>query len=89
MHGRKTVCGNEFATILKLESDTTKLLTQNLSSCKFFSVCIDESTDITSSARLAIFSRFCKGDQLCEKMVALLTLPERTTGAEICKTVKK
>ena len=60
--------------ILKLESDTTKQLTQDLSSCKFFSVCIDESRDITSSARLAIFSRFCKGDELYEKMVALLTL---------------
>ena len=60
--------------ILKLESDTTKQLTQDLSSCKFFSVCIDESREITSSARLAIFSRFCKGDELYEEMVALLTL---------------
>ena len=54
---------------------------------KFFSICIDENTDITSSRRLAIFSRFCKGDKLCEEMVALLTLPERTTGAKICKAV--
>ena len=42
--------------ILKLESDTSKHLTQDLSSCKFFSICIDESTDIASSVRLAIFS---------------------------------
>ena len=60
--------------ILKLENDTTKQLTQDLSSCKFFSVCIDENRDITSSARLAIFSRFCKGDELYEEMVALLIL---------------
>ena len=33
--------------ILKLESDTTKHLTQDWSSFKFFSICIDESTDIT------------------------------------------
>ena len=71
--------------ILKLESNTAKQLTQDLSSCKYFSICIDESTDITSSARLAIFSRFCKGDEICEEMVALLTLPERTTGATMCK----
>ena len=71
--------------ILKLKSDTTKQLTQDLSSCKFFSICIDESTKITLSARLAIFSRFCKGDELCEEMVALLTLLEPSTGAEICK----
>ena len=71
--------------ILKLESDTTKQCRQDLFLCKYFSICIDESIDITSSARLAIFSRFCKGDEICEEMVALLTLPERITGAEICK----
>ena len=63
--------------IFELESDTNK-------QCKYFSICIDESTDITSSVRLAIFSRFCKGDKICEEMVAFLTLLERTTGAEIC-----
>ena len=36
--------------ILKLESDTTKQLKQDLSSCKYFPICIDESTDIKSSA---------------------------------------
>ena len=50
-----------------------------------FSICIDESTDFTSSARLAIFSRFCKGDEIGKEMVALLTLPERTTEAAMCK----
>jgi len=67
-----------------MESDT-KQFTQDLSSCKYFSICIDESTDITSSARLAIFSRYCKGDEICVEMFALLTLPERPAGAEICK----
>ena len=56
-----------------------------MSSCKCFSICIDKSTDKTSSVGLAIFSRFCKGDEICEEMVALLTLPERSTGAEICE----
>ena len=56
-----------------------------MSSCKYFLICIDEITDITSFARLAIFSRFCISDEICEEMVALQPLPERTTGAEICK----
>lgn len=73
--------------ILKLEKNTAEQLTNDLSSCKFFSICVDEITDITSSARLAIFSRFCRGDEVCEEMVALVTLPEHTTGAEICKAV--
>ena len=68
-----------------MESDTTKQLRQDLPSCKYFSICIDGSTNIASFARLAIFSRFCKGDKICEEMVALLTLLWRTTGAEICK----
>ena len=57
-----------------------------MSSSKYFSICIDKSTDITSSAGLAIFSRFCKGDEICEEMVAFPALPERTTRVEICKT---
>ncbi|XP_069195852.1 SCAN domain-containing protein 3-like, partial [Procambarus clarkii] len=73
--------------ILKLERNTAEQLTKDLSSCKFFSICVDESTDITSSARLAIYSRFCRGDEVCEEMVALASLPERTIGTEICKTV--
>ena len=67
-----------------MQSNITKQLKQDLSSCKYFSICIDESTDIISSAKLPS-SRFCKGDKICEEMVALLTLPERTTRAEKCK----
>ncbi|XP_042206826.1 general transcription factor II-I repeat domain-containing protein 2A-like isoform X1 [Homarus americanus] len=73
--------------ILKMEMNTTDQLTKDLASCKFFSICVDESTDITSSARLAIFSRFCRDDEVCEEMINLVTLPERTTGADICKAV--
>ena len=59
--------------ILTLESDTTKQMRHDLSSCKYFSICIDESTDVTSSAWVATYSRFCKGHEICEEMVALLT----------------
>lgn len=44
--------------IFKMERNTTDQLTKDLASCKFFSLCVDESTDITSSARLAIFLDF-------------------------------
>ena len=54
---------------LKFGSDTTKQLRQDLSSCRYFSISIDKSTDIT----------------FCKEVVALLTLPGGTTGAEICK----
>jgi hypothetical protein len=59
----------------------------HIGSCKFLSICLDNSTDVTSSARLVIIARFCSGDEIREKMVNLVTLPENTTGAEICKAV--
>ena len=74
--------------ILKLESDTTTQLRQYLSTCEYFCFCIDESIDVTSSGKLAIFSRFCKGDEICKEIIVLLTLLERTTKAEICKAAE-
>lgn len=54
---------------------------------KFLSFCFDESTDVTSSARLAIITQFCRGDEICKELVNLVTLPEHATGAEICKAI--
>ena len=34
-----------------------------------------------------LFSQFCRGDEVCEEMLALVTLSEHTTGVEICKTI--
>ena len=31
--------------------------------------------------------RFCKGGEICEGMVAVLTLPERPPGPEICRQI--
>lgn len=55
-----------------MEKNKSEQLTKDLTSCE--------------SDTLAIFSQFCR-DKVREEMVALLTLPECTTGAEICKTV--
>ncbi len=73
--------------IIKLENNTSEQLSKDLMSCKYFSICLDESTDITSSARLAIFARFCMDDKICEELINIVTLPERTTGADICEAV--
>ena len=39
------------------------------------------------NARLTYFLNFVKGDEACEEMVALVTLPDHITKAEICKAV--
>ena len=36
-----------------------------------------------------MFSQFYKGDEICEEMVAVLTLPEHTSGAKVCKAAMK
>ncbi|KAG7171957.1 ZBED8-like 1, partial [Homarus americanus] len=74
--------------ILKMETNIVEHLTKDIGSCKLLSIRLDESTDVISSARLAIIARFCRGDETCEELVNLVTLHELTTGAEICKAVK-
>ena len=51
------------------------------------SFCLDETTDITSSARLAIFARYCSGHEMYEELLSLETLSSNTTGKDICEIV--
>jgi len=50
-------------------------LIHDLNQCLFFSICIYESTDITSSERLSIISRFCINDEVCEVLRKLAFIP--------------
>ena len=75
--------------IIKLSSNVEDQLKTDLSTCKTFSICLDESTDVTSSARLAIIARYLRGDEMREELIALANLPGTTTGAVICKCVVK
>lgn len=67
-----------------MERNTAERLIKDLSSCNFFLYLCWWKYE---SARLAIFSQFCRHDEVCEEMVSLVTLPEHTTRAEICKAV--
>jgi len=75
--------------IMKLESNVKDQLKTDLSICHTFSICLDESTDVTSSARLAIIARYPRGDEIREELIALANLPGTTTGMDICKCVVK
>jgi hypothetical protein len=63
--------------ILKMKKKTADQLTKDIGSCKFLSTCLDESTDVKSSARLAIIARFCSGDDVRKELVNLVTLPKK------------
>ena len=45
-----------------------------------FSVCLDESTYVTSTARLAIIARFPFVDIVKEELIKLMTLSAKTRG---------
>jgi hypothetical protein len=76
------------ARIMDLSKNVHQTMTRDLASCKFFSISLDETTDITSRARLAIIARYFDGAIIREELVKLETLPVSTTGKEIFKAVK-
>ncbi|XP_025203226.1 zinc finger BED domain-containing protein 5-like [Melanaphis sacchari] len=69
--------------ILKMTVNISDQLQSDINSCDFFSICLDETTDIKSSARLAIFSRFSNGNEMREELLKLANIPERTRGTDL------
>ncbi|XP_076365948.1 protein FAM200A-like [Tachypleus tridentatus] len=65
----------------------SRIANKDIGSYKLFFICLGESTGVTSSAKLAIIARLCRGDEICEELVNLVTLPKHTTGVEICKAL--
>lgn len=49
-------------------------------------ICLDETTDIKSSNRLAIIANFPKENKTHEELLNLTNIPERTTGID-CEVV--
>ncbi|GFW95545.1 general transcription factor II-I repeat domain-containing protein 2A [Trichonephila clavipes] len=54
----------------------------------FISLCLDESIDITKSARLAVFARYCVGNIIKEELIAITSLLTTTKGTDICTAVR-
>ena len=73
--------------ILKMTVNISDQLQSDINSCDFFSICLDETTDIKSSARLAIFARFSNGNEMREELLKLANVPERTRGTDVCDIV--
>lgn len=75
--------------IIKISEDVSKQLKSDLDNVGMFSICLDESTDVTSQARLAVFVRCACGNIMKEELVSLLSLPTTTTGKDIMNEIKQ
>ncbi|GFX16537.1 general transcription factor II-I repeat domain-containing protein 2A [Trichonephila clavipes] len=74
--------------ILKLAENVTDQQKNDINSAPFISLCLDESIDITKSARLAVFARYCVGNIIKEELIAIASLLTTTKGTDICTAVR-
>ncbi|GFX47891.1 general transcription factor II-I repeat domain-containing protein 2A [Trichonephila clavipes] len=74
--------------ILKLAENVTDQQKNDINSAPFISLCLDESIDITKSARLAVFARYYVGNIIKEELIAITSLLTATRGTYICTAVR-
>ncbi|GFV90438.1 general transcription factor II-I repeat domain-containing protein 2A [Trichonephila clavipes] len=75
--------------ILKLAENVTDQQKKNdINSAPFISLCLDESIDITKSARLAVFARYCVANVIKEELIAITSLLTTTKSTDICTAVR-
>ncbi|GFY22547.1 uncharacterized protein TNCV_2178081 [Trichonephila clavipes] len=74
--------------ILKLAENVTDQHKNYINSAPFISLCLDESIDITKSARLAVFARYCVGNIIKEELIAITSLLTTAKGTDICTTAR-
>ncbi|GFV08261.1 uncharacterized protein TNCV_326951 [Trichonephila clavipes] len=56
----------------------------DINSAPFKSLCLEESIDITKSARLALFARYCVVNVIKEELIVIISLLTTTKGTDIC-----
>ncbi|XP_069492317.1 general transcription factor II-I repeat domain-containing protein 2A-like [Ambystoma mexicanum] len=73
-----------------LSSNIADSLTKRLGACQFYSLGVDESTDVSDTAQLAIFVRgVTKEFQIVEELLDLCSMKGKTTGQDIFNDVKR
>ncbi|XP_069588396.1 general transcription factor II-I repeat domain-containing protein 2-like [Ranitomeya imitator] len=73
--------------IMRLNTSVQHQLKRDISNCKYFSISLDETTDVTSHAQLAIIGRYSDGLTMRKELIKLVSVPTSTSGSEICKVV--
>ena len=70
--------------VSRIQENIIQLLSEKISNFEAFSLCLDESTDMTDNAQLAIFIRGVdKNLHICEELLNLQTLHNTTKGSDI------
>jgi hypothetical protein len=62
---------------MRLNTNIQHQLKGDLNNCKYFSISLDETTDVTSNARLAIIARYSDGLTMREELIKLESVPIR------------
>ena len=57
-----------------MHEDVTDQLLLDLKDARMFSICLDDSTDVTSSSRFAVIARFLAGNLMKEELIKLMTI---------------
>ena len=73
-----------------IADDLSLSLTEKIKAFQYYSIAIDESTDISQTAQLAIFIRGIDNDFLVtEELLDIYPMQGRTTGEDIFLAMKK
>ena len=70
--------------ICEISNDVKRQQVEKLNSLRYYSIAIDESTDVTDTAQLAVFIRGVNDNfEIFDSFVRLVPLKDTTTGADI------
>lgn len=73
----------------EMSDDIVNSLKEDGSKFNFFSIAVDESTDVTDTAQLAIFIRGVNSDfVITEELLSVQSMKDATTGQDIYEEVK-
>ncbi|KAK1341993.1 hypothetical protein QTO34_016746 [Cnephaeus nilssonii] len=73
--------------IMRLNTNVQHQLKRDIRKCKYFSISLDETTDVTSHAQLAIIGRYSDGLIMRKELIKLVSVSISKSGSEICKVV--
>ena len=75
--------------ILDMADNVSPQQSTDITYCDILSICLDQSTDVTGSARLAVFGRYLVGNTIKEELISLASLETTTRGIDVCNAVVK
>ncbi|EFN68532.1 General transcription factor II-I repeat domain-containing protein 2, partial [Camponotus floridanus] len=83
------ICPKLILQLSDISNSVREKLRNLLKSCRYFSLYLDESTDIRHLSQLSIFTRIVQDDFSCvEELLDFVSLHDTTTGLDIFLAVE-